>query len=162
MLAGFPQQVAMGGISPSPSSPVKKLCYNALRSLFLAAVIAPVLLFILTSHSLYTEVQSILILLTFNFYRMLFFPFEWKEKTFEWSKWLFLRFPPSYKLRKIYHPPPVRGSPTSLFGKPWSEACRDMHQTMVLVQSTQHNFSFKFSFWYVYMSGYRLLPPTSC
>ena len=76
MLAGFPQQVAMGGISPPPSSPVKKLCYNALKSLFLAAVIAPVLLFILTSHSLYAEVQSILILLTFNFYRMLFFPFE--------------------------------------------------------------------------------------
>ena len=54
MLAGFSQQVVMGGVSPPASSPAKTLCYNALKTLFLAALIAPVPFLILTSYSLYT------------------------------------------------------------------------------------------------------------
>ena len=63
MLAGFSHQVVMGGVSPPASSPAKTLCYNALKTLFLAALIAPVPFFILTSYSLYTQVKPILILI---------------------------------------------------------------------------------------------------
>ena len=85
----------------------------------------------------------------------------WPWKRFEWSKLVLLKFQPPYKLNltsKISHPPCTEGeSPLAQFGKPWSEACRDMHWVMVLVQSTQHNFPFKFYFWYVDRSWYRLL-----
>ena len=66
MLAGFSQQVAMGGVSPHPSPPAKKLCYNAQTS-FLAVVIAPVPFFILTLSSLYTQVKPILILINVQY-----------------------------------------------------------------------------------------------
>ena len=87
----------------------------------------------------------------------------WPWKRFEWSKSLLLRFPSSYELNppsKISHPPPLRGIPLPppLFGKPCPEACRDMYWVMVLEQSTHYNFPFKFSFQYVDISWYRLLP----
>ena len=63
-------------------------------------------------------------------------------------------------LSKMSHSSPLP-HPPRLFEKPLSEACRDIHWVMVLVQSKQHNFPFKFSFWYIGMRWYRLLPPTS-
>ena len=83
----------------------------------------------------------------------------WPWKRFEWSKSLLLRFPSSYELNppsKISHPPPLRGIPLPppLFGKPCPEACR----VMVLEQPMHYNFPFKFSFQYVDISWYRLLP----
>ena len=43
-------------------------------------------------------------------------------------------------------------SPPPLFENPCSEECMDMHSVTVVVQSMQHDFPFKFSFWYINMS----------
>ena len=67
ILGGFPKQVGMGGVSQPPSSPAKNLCYNALKTLFLAVVFAPVPFFILISYSLYTSVMPILILINVRY-----------------------------------------------------------------------------------------------
>ena len=110
-------------------------------------------IFILTSYTLYTQVKPILILINVQYLQNVAFGLEkglngqnhfsgfhhhvnWKFPIFSGG-----------------------GLPLSLSGKPCSEACRDMHWVMVLVQSTQHICFFKFSFWYVDKSWYRLLPP---
>ena len=56
ILAKFSLLVGMGVSLPPPA---KNLCYNALKTSFLAIVIT---IFILTSYSLYTQVKPILIL----------------------------------------------------------------------------------------------------
>ena len=89
-------------------------------------------IFILTSYTLYTQVKPILILINVQYLQNVVFGLEkglngqnhfsgfhhhvnWKFPIFSGG-----------------------GLPPSLFEKPCSEACRDMHWVMVLVQSTQH------------------------
>ena len=89
-------------------------------------------IFILTSYTLYTQVKPILILINVQYLQNVVFGLEkglngqnhfsgfhhhvnWKFSIFSGG-----------------------GLPPSLFEKPCSEACRDMHWVMVLVQSTQH------------------------
>ena len=85
----------------------------------------------------------------------------WPSKRFEWSKPLLPRFSSSYKLQH-FPSPPVRGNPLTPI---WKTLFRGIqghalsHGSSAIQQSMQHNFPFKFSSWYVDMSGHRLLPP---
>ena len=70
ILAKFSILVGMGESLPPPA---KNLCYNALKTSFLATVIT---IFILTSYSLYTQVKPILILSNVQYLQNIAFVLE--------------------------------------------------------------------------------------
>ena len=91
----------------------------------------------------------------------------WFWKRFKWSKSiLLLSFPPPYQLNsfsKIFNSLPLmkegnwKSAILEIPGQWHAGTC--IESVMVLVQSTQHNFPFRFQFWYIDMSWYRLLLP---